>query len=88
MATQAEVKTEWQPISSASRDGSYIIAGRFKDDALGWVKHSRWITAAEICDIEGGEIDDYEAAWTDGNDDSEPIYPTHWMPLPPPSTSD
>lgn len=75
----------WQPIETAPKDGSYIVAGKFTDQALGWVRHSRWITEVEICDLEGwGEASDFIAAWTSGNDDGEPCYPTHWMPLPTP----
>jgi len=78
--------TEWQPITDAPKDGRYIIAGRFtpENGGLVWVKHSRWITTDEIAELEGGEPDEYEPAWADGNDDSEPCYPTHFMPLPAP----
>ncbi len=76
----------WQPIESAPKDGSYIIAAKFgRSQELAWVKHSRWITAGEIADLEGGEPDEYDPGWTDGNDDSEPCFPTHWMPLEPPA---
>jgi hypothetical protein len=75
----------WQKIETAPRDGSYIIAAKFGvGKSLAWVKHSRWITAGEIADIEGGTPDEYDPAWTDGNDDGEPCFPTHWMPLEPP----
>lgn len=82
--------SEWQDIVSAPKDGSYIIAARFSGQALKWVKHSRWITADEIAEIECGEPDEYEAGWTDGDDDGEPCYPTHWLPwpLPPSPTQD
>lgn len=77
---------EWRPIETAPKDGGYIIAGRFgRSEELIWVKQSRWITAREIADDFGGEADEYEDAWTDGDDDSEPCYPTHWMPLTAPS---
>ena len=75
---------QWQPIETALRDGSYIIAGCFKRDEFKWVKHSRWITADEISEIEGLPADEFGPGWTDGDDDSEPLYPTHWMPLPAP----
>ena len=75
----------WRTIDSAPKDGSYIIAGRFgPDEELSWVKHSRWITAQEIDVDDGDDPAEYDDAWTDGNDDWEPIYPTHWMPLPQP----
>lgn len=79
---------EWQPIETAPRDGRYIIASRFRNgDELCWVQHSRWITVAEIIEMQGGDEDDWDAGWTEGNEEEEPIYPTHWMPLPPPPTT-
>jgi len=83
--------TVWKTIDSAPKDGSYVIAARFgRDKELLWVKHSRWITAQEIAGTYGDDPDDVEAGWTDGNDDYEPIYPTHWMELlpPPPDNTD
>jgi hypothetical protein len=75
--------TGWRGIDSAPKDGRYLIVARFRNgDELCWVKHSRFITAEEIASFEGGTADDYAAGWTDGNDDEEPCYPTHWMPLP------
>ena len=75
----------WRTMESAPKDGRYIIVGRFgPDQELKWVKHSRWITAREIASDEGGEPDEYEDAWTDGEDEFEPCYPTHWRPLPSP----
>lgn len=77
--------SDWQTIDSAPKDGGYIIVGRFRNgDELCWVKHSRWITAAEIAENEGYDPEDCESAWTDGNEDGEPCFPTHWMPLPAP----
>lgn len=74
--------THWQTIDTAPRDGSYIIAARFGEDLeLKWVKHSRWITAHEIAEDDDDDPSEYDDAWTDGNDDFEPAYPTHWMPL-------
>jgi hypothetical protein len=77
---------DWQPIETAPKDGSYIIAGRFRNgDELCWVKHSRWLTPEDILEYEGeGAAEDYEAGWSDGNDDSELCYPTHWISLPAP----
>jgi hypothetical protein len=80
--------SDWQPIETAPKDGSYIIAAKFgKSQELGWVSHTRWITADEIADLEGGDPDEFIAGWTDGNDDDEQIYPTHWMSLEPPEVS-
>jgi hypothetical protein len=85
-AVPAASEVGWQPIESAPKDGSYIIAAKFgHSQDLAWVKHSRWITAGEIADLEGGEPDEYDPGWTDGDDDSEPCFPTHWMPLGPPA---
>lgn len=81
-----ENKDTWQPIATGPKDGSYIIAGCFGSlRSLVWVKHSRWITTQEIAELEGGEPEDFSPGWTDGDDDSEPCYPTHWMPLQPPA---
>jgi hypothetical protein len=75
----------WRPIDSAPEDGRYIITGSFRDDELKWVKHSRWMSAEEACEEEGGaSADDYDAGWTDGEDEHDYCYPTHWQPLPPP----
>lgn len=80
---------QWQDIATAPRDGRYIVAARFRNgNELCWVQHSRWITVAEIIEIEGGDEDDWDAGWTQGDQDDEPIYPTHWQPLPEPPTID
>lgn len=81
--------TDWKPIETAPMDGSYVIVCRFRNgDELCWVKHSRWLTAEDVLEYEGyGMAEDYEAGWSDGNDDGEPCYPTHWMPLPQPPES-
>ena len=76
---------EWQPIDTAPKDGRYIIVGRFRNgDEFCWAKHSRWMTADEAADIEECDPEDCEAGWTNGNDEEDLCYPTHWMPLPPP----
>jgi hypothetical protein len=75
----------WDLISTAPKDGSFIIAARFgPDQELKWVRHSRWITAEECASNWGGEPDDYEAGWTEGENEEEACYPTHWMKLTPP----
>lgn len=76
---------DWKPIATAKKDGSYIIAGRFRPSGeLVWVKHSRWMSADDIASCYGGSPEDYDAGWADGEDEDEPCYPTHWMPLPEP----
>lgn len=82
--------SEWQPVETAPKDGGYIIAGSFRNgDELCWVKHSRWITSDEIAEIEGYDSEDWEPGWTNGNDESEICFPTHWQPLPtPPKEAD
>jgi NTP pyrophosphatase (non-canonical NTP hydrolase) len=89
-STVDEATVGWQPIETAPKDGRYLIVAKFSEapdqPVLGWVKHSRWITTDEIADLEGGDPSDYDAGWTDGNDDSEPCYPTHWQPLEPPAS--
>lgn len=69
-------------MDSAPKDGRYVLAGRFRGDELKWVKHSRWMSAEEACEQEGGaSADDYDAGWTDGEDEHDYCHPTHWMPL-------
>lgn len=80
---------EWRDIASAPKDGRYLIVGRFGEACeLLWVSHSRWITAHEIAESEGGTADDYEAGWTDGDTEDDPCYPTHWIALPTPPEGD
>ena len=75
---------QWNPIDTAPRDGRYIIASRFRDGELKWISHSRWITAAEIAEIEGGDECEFDPGWTSGSDEDEPAFPTHWLELVPP----
>jgi hypothetical protein len=79
----------WQPIESAPKDGRYLIVGKFdKRAGLLWVKHSRWLTWQDIAEIYGwGDEASFEEAWGNGNDEEEPCYPSHWMPLPAPPVS-
>jgi len=72
---------DWRTIDSAPKDGRYILAGRFRDTELKWVKHSRWMTAEEAAE-DSGVPDDYCAGWTDGEGEYDYCCPTHWMPLP------
>lgn len=77
--------SEWSDISTAPKDGCYIIAARFGIDALEWVKHSRWMGTGEAAERYGGEPEDYRPGWTDGEDEDEICHPTHWMSLIPPT---
>lgn len=78
---------DWQPISTAPRDGSYIIAGRFDRDALIWVTHTHWETATSAAESDGltaAQADDYETGWQCPDPLDGTCGPTHWMPLPQP----
>ena len=82
---------EWQPIESAPKDGSYIIAGLFgRSRELAWVTHSYWSTAADRAEDDGltrAQADDFETGWQVEHDGV--CAPTHWMPLPtPPANQD
>lgn len=77
--------TTWQTIDTAPRDGRLIIAARFKDASVKWVRDARWFTAAEIADMQDGIESDYDPAWASLDDEEDPIYPTHWMPMPEPA---
>lgn len=59
--------SEWQPIETAPRDGSKVLAYD-----PGWcggtMAIARW----------------WDGEFRTGNLPGEEMYPTHWMPLPPP----
>jgi hypothetical protein len=80
----------WQPIETAPRDGRYVIVGRFGGGRdLRWVKHSRWIAASEAAGLNFEDDPEFfEDGWTDGSDEHDCCYPTHWMPLPAPPESE
>ncbi|GEM_PF-2085618 len=82
-----ESENPWRPIETAPRDGSYIIAARFGTaNDLRWLTHSRGMTTAEACEADFGlDPDNYEAGWSDGEQEDDPCFPTHWMPLAAPS---
>lgn len=80
-----QLSQAWQPIETAPTDGRYIIAGYFRGNELRWVKHTRWMTAEQAAENDGGDPADYDCGWTDGEDEDDySATPTHWMPLVPP----
>lgn len=62
---------EWQPIETAPRD-TMILAGNSREG---------YTTLANF-DHDREEWWEANTHWTDAH--SAPLYPTHWMPLPPP----
>ena len=69
--------SEWQPISTAPRDGTPILIAR-KDETFGWVRG--WATWVDVRGISG---------WLSHGFCEIPgnlglAHPTHWMPLPEP----
>lgn len=68
---------EWQPIESAPRDGTRILAGR-----KGWVSVVAWNP-----DFHAHSKSKAVGVWMDDDGDFGPDahdWPTHWMPLPAP----
>lgn len=74
--------TNWQPITTAPQDGRLILSARFKDSEIKWVREACWVSAEDMAEMHGGEPNEYEPAWATLGDDSDPIYPTHWSPVP------
>ena len=69
--------SEWQPIETAPKDGTYIIAY--------FPSHGRreaYAESAYFVDLEL-EDDPGRGVWVWSQDGDEPqVQPTHWMPLP------
>jgi hypothetical protein len=63
---------EWQPIETAPKGGTLILVGSARD---GYTTEAQFDTERE----EWWEVNTH---WTDATGD--PLYPTHWMPLPAP----
>ena len=65
--------TEWQPIDTAPKDGTDILAYLEWTDKSGEIRVIRWDEEMEVW-------------WGDYayDPDDEFEYPTHWMPLPAP----
>jgi len=85
--------SEWQPIGSAPKDGTWIIGATFRKEWTAAGKRlslcpsdiysCRWMTCFDFAAEYGGDPDDYlDGCWDNGEDDAE--NPTHWMPLPEP----
>lgn len=68
--------TEWQPIETAPKDGTVILA--YRKDA--GIFEAHYVSPAEMI-----ASDDEKLAWftTDGEDLTNDL-PTHWQPLPKP----
>ena len=67
--------TEWQPIETAPRDGTFVLL--FGPDGIDMGKYEPW--AADY----GSGWERFRTAEYD-NDGVMITHPTHWMPLPPP----
>lgn len=69
--------SEWQPIETAPKDGTKVLAGRFtgkpKADYEGYMAVDQWNTPSKTRGWSG---------WGRFNDQYWPA--THWMPLPAP----
>lgn len=65
----------WQPIETAPKDGSHVLAWRSGWDRPAWV---RWVWNPRV----GREFWNDADEWDAYELESEP--PTHWMPLPDP----
>jgi hypothetical protein len=68
---------EWQPIESAPKDGSVILAWRFYPIAIRWAEGDLWGWQAMPL---GAMFEPFEE---NGYLSGDPAL-THWMPLPPP----
>ena len=68
--------SEWQPIETAPRDGTVILALRFYPVAIRWTGHHEWQWEAIHL---GGAFPLLRNAYV-VND----VHLTHWMPLPEP----
>lgn len=70
---QNEFKTQWQPIETAPRDGTAILA--------------IWITPKMMVGDNSYDVAMfYRGSWTSAEDNPDDIFgePSFWMPLPPP----
>lgn len=63
---------EWQPIETAPKDGTRVLAAN--SGGAAWVAHFR----------DASEPPTYKEGWTRFNCSDVGWSPTHWMPLPKP----
>lgn len=69
---------KWQPIETAPKDGTKIIAMAKYGDVMA----VSWLTAEESAWEDNGHPDDYCSVWWDGVDAVYSL--VYWMPLPEP----
>ncbi len=78
--------SEWQPIETAPKDGTWILIYGSVDDE----GERRKISVAQYTNyLNGGETDwHWQFAWYDGGYCGLVDEATHWMPLPEPPKND
>ena len=82
------VTPEWQPIETAPKDGTLVIAAwDAETDPSPEVERIWIVTAAYWMEGFDGSVEEpaYPHAWMQA-DECIPVEPTHWMPLPEPPT--
>lgn len=75
------MKTEWQPIETAPKDGTEILIFTTRGIAhVGWSKYCG--AYLESGESSGG----WDVCWNNSDGWNDPEFPdaTHWMPLPAP----
>ena len=73
--------TDWQPIETAPRDGTWVLLAGGSIE-YGWDGDSAPAVVAGQCVRPDPEC--WQFAWYDGGYYGEYENPTHWMPLPEP----
>lgn len=68
--------TQWQPIASAPKDGSWFLGYRPDLEAHQTIEVWHWDPDADTDDVPG--------FWVNVTDSNLDEYPTHWAPLPEP----
>ena len=69
----------WQPIETAPKDGSIVVAGAYMDEYAG--EYEPIQTGRLIWEV---ELARFDGRWLSTDLDEALICPTHWMPLPQP----
>lgn len=81
----------WQPIETAPKDGTEVLAWR--EDA--GIFLARWTSPEEFCtsdelealsEADAAQEDWFAADFVQGSRLDDGLVPTHWMPLPDPPT--